>query len=170
MTSDVVLIREVRTGADAAHVKRLALLFVDWLRGRYPDLQSEIDGYLAGQDFTSDLDELLTVFNPPDGECLLALLDNRPVGILMLKRWDATSCEMNRMFVADSARGRGIGRNLCMRLIDRATQLGYETMMLTALDKHDEALALYRSLNFRETPGWSTEERDRQLCMTLDLG
>ena len=99
MTSDVVVIREVRTEADAADVGRLALLFVDWLRERYPESQSEMDWYRTSPGFLSVLDDLLTVFNPPDGECLLALIDDRPVGILMLNRWDATSCEMSRMFL-----------------------------------------------------------------------
>ena len=132
-------------------------------------MQAEIDAYLTGQNFRADLDGLLTVFNPPDGECLLARLDGAPVGILMCKRMDAATCEMNRMFVAEAARGHGVGRRLCERLIARAAALGYRRMKLTALHRHHEALALYRSVGFGPDADWVSEIGDREVAMMRDL-
>ena len=170
MVSGIVReIREVRDQADASHVIALAREFIEWLRSRYPEMSDELDAYLADQRFEEDLGDLLTVFNPPGGECLLAVLDGDPVGIVMCKRFDETTCEMNRMFVAERARGHGVGRALCRRLIVRARELGYETMMLTALDRHREALRLYESLGFVRDEGWQSDYGDREIAMTLDL-
>ena len=140
----------VRNEAQAAHVRAMAWEFIDWLHVRYPDLSHSIDEYLTNQNFERQLEELLVHFNPPAGECLLAEVDGVPAGILMLKPKDAEVCEMNRMYVREFARGRGVARALCLHLMDRARDLGYRTMILSTLNRHYEALPLYRSLGFEE--------------------
>lgn len=52
------------------------------------------------------------------------------------------------MFVRAEARGKGVARALCDGLIKRARELGYSAITLSALDKHDEAISLYKSLGF----------------------
>lgn len=143
-----MIIKPVRTEAEAAQVRRLARGFVDWLGERYPDYQDQIDAYLEAQNFESELERLLEIFAPPDGECLLAVLESAPAGTVMLRRRDDTDCEMNRMFVAPDARGQGVGRALCRELIGRAKAIGYRNMLLDAGMRHHEAVALYRSLGF----------------------
>lgn len=161
----------VRTEDQAAHVRQMAWEFVDWLRERYPELHASIDEYLSNQDFQGMLDRLLEAFTPPAGECLLARLDGAPVGILMLKPYDDAVCEMNRMFVRPAGRGQGVARALCQRLIGRARELGYDAMVLSALDRHDEAIALYRSIGFRDDARTADTESgaDREVQMRMAL-
>ena len=158
----------VRTESDAELVRGLVVSFRSWLRARYPEMKDEIDAYMTGQNLHGDLDNLLVVFNPPEGECLLARIDDQPVGMVMFKRFDDSTCEMNRMYVTDAARGQGVARQLCNRLTDRARTLGYDLMLLTALDRHREALGLYQSLGFVETPD-RVAPRAHQICLTLNL-
>ena len=61
-------------------------------------------------------------------------------------------CELNRMYVAGAARGRGVGRRLCETLIERARELGYREVRLDALNARVEALPLYRALGFLPDP------------------
>lgn len=150
----------------------MAWAFIDWLRGRYPDMHGVIDEYLENQNFRGMLAELLKHFTPPAGECLLATLDGAPAGILMLKPYAAPSvCEMNRMFVRPEARGVGVARALCQRLFERARELGYDAMVLSALDRHDEAIALYRSLGFRDDVrrNDTASGASREVLMRIDL-
>ncbi|MFQ5622763.1 MAG: GNAT family N-acetyltransferase [Paracoccaceae bacterium] len=73
------------------------------------------------------------------------------------------------MFVRPAARGHGVGRKLCERLIERARELGYAPMKLDALHCHRGALPLYRSLGFvadRESPSFGD---DFVVPMVLDL-
>lgn len=74
----------VRTEEQAVHVRVLAWEFVDWLCERYPELLDEIEEYLVQQKFEQRLDDLLTCFTPPDGECLLEIESDDPLGIVML--------------------------------------------------------------------------------------
>lgn len=142
----------VRSDEDVVAASELAWEFVALLRHRYPELSEQITAYLKEQRFEEMLGDFRTYFNPPQGECLLARLDGRAVGIVMLKPIDENACEMNRMFVRTEARGRGIGRQLCERLFEAAKALGYSEIRLGALNRHVEALPLYRSLGFAPDP------------------
>ena len=159
----------VRTEQKAEQVRALAWESIDWLRGRYPEQSNSIDEYLINQNFKQQLAELLIHFCPPAGECLLAELDWEAAGIVMLKASDNGTGEMNRMFVRAAARRQGIGRALCLRLIERARELGYDSMVLSALDQHREALPLYRSLGFVDDKRDSDTQGTRQFEVLMRL-
>ena len=85
MTARTLRVEQVRTEEQADHVRALARSFVDWLFERYPERKEHIRNYLIAQRFEDELDDLLTRFTPPSGECLLAWVDESPAGIVMLK-------------------------------------------------------------------------------------
>ena len=139
----------VRTDAEIDAAVVLVWEFFDFLRDRYPDLGEAHDRYIEDQDVAGGLADFRNVFLPPKGECLIARADNEFVGIVMLKPQSNEVCELNRMFVRESARGQGLGRALAATMIDEARSLGYREIALGALSRHVEALPLYRSLGFR---------------------
>lgn len=163
-------IRTVRTPEDAEAVYVLAYEFIAWMRDRYPEMEAEIDTYLDAQKFDEQIRDVLVHYTPPKGECLLAINGAEPVGLLMLKDLDGSTCEMNRMFVRESARGLGVGRALVENLKVRAREMGFTAMTLSALPRHHEALALYRSCGFelddREREAGNS---DNAVLMRLDL-
>ena len=57
---------------------------------------------------------------------------------------------MKRLFVAEAYRGHGLGERLTSVLIGLARTYGFTTMRLEVGDKQPEAVALYRSLGFKE--------------------
>ena len=145
-------IAPVRSDADVAAASTLARDFFGYMRATYPESIATIDAYLVSQDFEGQLARFRDHFNPPHGECLLARLDGAPVGVVMLKPYSPGVCELNRMYVADAARGRGVGRALCEALLDRARALGYREVRLDALSERVEALPLYYRLGFGPDP------------------
>jgi len=166
----VVLIRPVRTTDEASSVYLLAYEFIEWLRDRYPEMITDIENYLEHQYFDEQISDVLIHFNPPKGECLLATRGDEPVGILMLKKLDEDVCEMNRMFVRDTARGLGAGRALVQQLKVCGREMGFKTMVLSALPRHHEALALYRSLGFKnDNRPREAGDSDNSVLMRFDL-
>jgi putative acetyltransferase len=87
----------------------------------------------------------------------------------MLKPYAAGVCELNRMYVARPARGHGIGRGLCERLIARARDLGYRAIRLEALNAQVEALPLYRKLGFGPDPDPSEFARSEPGIISLRM-
>lgn len=164
----MVEIRPVRTEHDAATVSELAYEFVGWLRIRYPDMKGEVDQYLEDQKFEEQINNVVIHYAPPSGECLLALQNDTPVGLLMLKRHDDTTCEMNRMFVRETARGLGVGRALVRSLKFRARHMGFTSMVLSALPRHYEALALYEAEGF-QPDNWTGEDDGNAIHLRVEL-
>jgi L-amino acid N-acyltransferase YncA len=55
----------------------------------------------------------------------------------------------NSVYVAESARGRGIGRELLARLVESTERAGIWTMQAGVFPENDASLALHRALGFR---------------------
>jgi ribosomal protein S18 acetylase RimI-like enzyme len=62
--------------------------------------------------------------------------------------WDAEDCWLEDLYVADEARGAGLGRALTEAVIERATARGCRRVELDVNTENPAAMALYRSLGF----------------------
>lgn len=135
---------------------------------------------LAFQNFEKELADLPGEYAPPKGRLLLAMLGNPsdrvhakgyansstssassissascpPSGCIALRKMDATSCEMKRLYIRPEFRGRGIGRALAEAVIAAAREIGYQRMRLDTLPEMSRAQILYESLGFNEIPSY----------------
>ena len=91
------------------------------------------------------------------------------IGCVCLKRLDAATCEMKRLFVDPPAQGLGIGRALCVALIERARLVGYSQMKLDSLKRLKPATALYCSLGFKETAPYNPNPEPDVVYFALPL-
>ncbi len=119
---------------------------------------SELDrrfevGFDPSQSISADDDEL----RPPAGLLVLVRLRERPVGCGALKFHADNPAELKRMWVAESARGLGIGRRLLCELERLAATHGARTVRLETNGTLTEALALYRSAGYIEVPAFNDE-------------
>jgi putative acetyltransferase len=94
--------------------------------------------------------ELPGEYQPPQGALLIARGDDRPVGMVALRRLDIDRCEMKRLYVRPEVRGAGLGRRLAERVIAEARRLGYREMVLDTLPAMHEAQRMYVALGFRD--------------------
>ena len=90
-------------------------------------------------------------------------------GCVALRRVDAGSGEMKRMFVRERYRGSGLGRRLALAVIQAARKSGYGRVVLDTLPKLAPAIALYRDLGFRETGPYLACPTPGALCFELKL-
>jgi GNAT superfamily N-acetyltransferase len=77
--------------------------------------------------------------------------------------------ELVKMAVSESARGRGVGRALGEAVIEKARALGAPRVELLSNTVLGPAIALYRSLGFREVALPPTEYARANIKMVLDL-
>jgi putative acetyltransferase len=105
---------------------------------------------LSFQDIDKELWDLPLMYGPPKGLFLLAWYKDELAGGVGLRMLEPAVCEMKRLYVYDQFRNKGIGRRLCVALIQEARTLGYDKMRLDTLDRMTSAIGLYKSLGFKE--------------------
>lgn len=144
-------IRPAVSPADFEAFGTLVAAYLGWLRERYADDRAFIDDVLAHQDIDAELASLARTYGPPAGLTLLATSDDATVvGCGAYRRLGDGSCEMKRLFVSRDMPARGAGRALSEALIAAARDEGLRLMRLDTGHRFTEAIALYRSLGFRD--------------------
>ena len=119
--------------------------------------------------FERELAGLPGDYAPPAGRLLLALEHDSAAGCVGLRRLDASTAEIKRLYIRAAYRGHGLGRRLAQAAIDSARTAGYARVVLDTLPKMQEALALYRSMNFVDTPPYLAQPTPGARCFELRL-
>ncbi len=109
---------------------------------------------LEFQGFSHELAHLGEMYGPPDGALFLATLGGVAVGCVGMRRFDATCCEMKRLYVRPHGRGLGLGRALAVRAMEAGRAAGYAAMRLDTLPSMRDAQALYERLGFRDVAAY----------------
>lgn len=122
-----------------SNARELILIYVKWLN---------ID--LSFQNFDQEMADLPKMYNARDGGLFIAYLDEKPAGVVGLRRLSATEAEVKRMFVRDEAKGKGIGKLLLQQCIAAAKELKYKFIRLDTGSTMKAAVGLYTSHGFKE--------------------
>lgn len=143
---------EPACAAELDDVRSLMRAFVAWHRARHAEDIELIERYFDQRAFDEELAELPGKYTRPHGRLLLAYLDGKPAGCVALRDLGDGACEMKRMFVPETFRGRGVGRALAERIIAEAREAGYRAMRLDTSRRQSEATRLYERAGFRRIP------------------
>jgi carbonic anhydrase len=92
-----------------------------------------------------------------------------PAGCVAIRAFSRNTCEMKRLYVRPDYRRSGIGRQLAHTAINAAREMGYEAIYLDTLPTMAAAVALYKSLGFREISSYYDSPIPSTRFMKLDL-
>ncbi|WP_166790536.1 GNAT family N-acetyltransferase [Cryobacterium tagatosivorans] len=120
------------------------------------DLRREYDARYGDGD--SVLDAPAEAFDPPAGCFVVLLEEGRTVAGGGIRRLDAGTCEVKRMWTSPDYRRRGLASAMLAELESVARELGYATVRLETGPAQPEALALYRRLGYREIGNYGQYE------------
>lgn len=129
---------------------------IDGARELFREYASRLGVDLCFQGFEAELAQLPGDYRGPAGALLLAFVDGVLAGCGAFRALPdvdyPNACEMKRLYVRDSCRRLGLGRQMAQALMDQALRSGYSTMLLDTLDDMEVARGLYGSLGFVEIP------------------
>lgn len=124
------------------------------LREYFAELDRRFDsGFDIDRSIPADDDEL----RPPAGVLLVARLRAQPIGCAALKLHGHAPTEVKRMWVAQSARGLGVGRRLLTEAESYAANHGAQVLRLETNRSLEEAISLYRSAGYVEVEPFNEE-------------
>src|ERR687889_240009 len=147
---------------EAPDAQRCLRAYVSELNRRAPDR-----GFDPSQGSTAEPHEV----RPPHGAFVVVYLRGEPIGCGAVKHHPGEVTDIKRMWVAESARGLGLGRRLLEHLEGLARRHGSRTVRLETGDVLGEAVALYRSAGYVEVDPFNDEPfADRWFAKSLHAG
>jgi putative acetyltransferase len=146
----------------SAHVVQARELFQEYAQSLGVDL--------CFQNFEQELARLPGHYAPPDGRLLLAEYDGQMAGCVALHKWEDGICEMKRLYLRPSFRGKGLGRVIAEKIIAEARSIGYQRMRLDTIGPlMKDAVEMYRKLGFREIAPYRPNPIAGAMYMELQL-
>ena len=103
------------------------------------------------------------------GHIFIALYDGEAVGACALIKMNDKKFEMAKMAVSHKAQGKSIGTLLGQACIDKAKELGADTLYLESNTKLKPAISLYRKLGFEKITGPPSPYERSNIQMELKL-
>lgn len=151
-----------------SHKEEIKALFQE-----YTDMLIECDKdfkeYLNKQNYDDELEHLESKYGLPYGRLYLAFCDNKLAGCIGLRKIDAESCEMKRLYVKPNFRGNNIGKILVKQIIEDAKAIGYKHILLDTFPFLETAIKLYKKLGFYEIPSYNNSPMDNLIYLKFDL-
>ncbi|MGA9966232.1 MAG: GNAT family N-acetyltransferase [Terriglobales bacterium] len=146
----------------AAHVAQARELFQEYAQS--------LGVNLCFQNFEQELAGLPGHYAPPGGRLLLAEYDGQLAGCVALHKWEDGVCEMKRLYLRPSFRGKGLGRSIAEKIIAEARGIGYQRMRLDTIEPlMKDAVEMYRKLGFREIAPYRPNPIAGAMYMELQL-
>lgn len=143
---------------------------IDEIRALFQEYAESLNFNLCFQSFEKELKGLPGAYALPAGRLVLCKFDGRPAGCIALKQLEPRICEMKRLYVRPEFRGHQLGRKLAEHLIAEARRGRYRLMRLdTVPGSMDQAIALYRSIGFKEIPPYYDNPVPGAIFMELGL-
>lgn len=105
------------------------------------------------------------------GAFLIAARAGKPVGCGAIRRIEASTAEIKRMYVSPEARRQRVGRAVLSALEREARALGCARLVLETGIRQQEAIALYERDGFSRIPAFGEYVHSPlSVCMAKDLG
>jgi DNA-binding MarR family transcriptional regulator/GNAT superfamily N-acetyltransferase len=138
-----------------------------WCLSRYlAELAERFDtGYDPGKAAPAGEDQ----FTPPSGWFVVARLEGRPVACGALKRVDADTGEIKRLWTDADSRGLGLGRKVLAALEALAREAGFTRVRLDSNSALTEAIGLYAKAGYAAVERFN-DDPYAQMWFAKELG
>lgn len=148
-------IKITRTDSDNPGFRDLERMLNAEMYSRYGELQKWYDQF-------NIIESNKTVVVAFDGSV--------PAGCGCIRKFDAVSAEIKRMFVKPGHRGTGIAEKILLELETWATELGYSSTVLETALKQPEAIRFYTRMGYTRIENYGQYAGNQNsICMRKTL-
>ena len=88
---------------------------------------------LSFQNIDEELGNLAKKYTAPEGEILVAVEDEKVVGMVAYHRHSNSRCEMKRLYVKPECRKTKLGEKFVLEIIEHAKKAEYKEMVLDTI-------------------------------------
>lgn len=165
-------ITQVETARHRQHVEDLIAELSAWDTQMSQSVGLDTDLLLSSL-YNHSVAEQIAECAPPAGRMLLVSSDGQVGGCAGIRPLSPEICELKRLYVRPSMRGKGAGKALVEALIAEARQIGYATMRLETASFMKDAHRIYYALGFQDIPPYVELPEaimPFEIFMELDLG
>lgn len=118
------------------------------IRGALEDFNANKSGTVY---FDPTTDDLYTLFQTPNSAYYVALLNDEIVGgcgIYPTENLPNGYAELVKIYLHQTARGKGIGKALMLKCFEKAEELNYQHLYLESMPELDIAVGMYQKMGF----------------------
>lgn len=112
-----------------------------------PQMRAAFEGYIE-RSLHEEIDRIEAYYAERAGSFWIAGDGDALLGMFGLERGDARSMELRRMYVAPSARRRGVARRMLVHAERICLEGGGDRLILSTSELQPEALQLYRTAGY----------------------
>ena len=121
----------------------------DLIRGNLRRFRLDIPGTAY---YDEALDHLSAYYRQPGRAYYVLLEDGAVVGGIGLAEFRGDCCELQKLYLADAVKGRGLGYDLIRHIEEKARELGYRSVYLETHTNLAAAIHVYERAGYREIP------------------
>jgi GNAT superfamily N-acetyltransferase len=132
--------------SDAAAVRDLFIVVNRQLAPAHS--RAQFEAYIA-RSLIEEIDRIIAYYTDRAGGFWVAIGEGALLGMVGLERVSPDAMELRRMYVAPSARRRGIARTMLRFVEDECRRLNARVLELSTSELQPAALALYRREGYR---------------------
>ncbi len=124
---------------------------------------------LSFQNIDEELQDPAHKYTAPEGEILVAIENEKVMGMVAYHRHSDERCEMKRLYVKPETRGMHLGDYLVEEIIKHARIAGYKEMVLDTIVPLKAAISLYKKHGFEECEAYYHNPMDDVIYMRKAL-
>lgn len=148
---------------------RLGYQVIDKVKMLFQEYTNALGIDLDFQNYTDELLNLPGDYALPCGRLYIANYNESLAGLIALRPFDESCCEMKRLYVRPEYRKKGIGRALAERVISDAREMKYNNIVLDTLSSLTNSVSLYRKLGFQEIQPYRYNPVPNAIFFRLEL-
>lgn len=133
------------------------------------EYSSRLGRDLSFQNIDDELNNPAHKYTAPEGELLVAIDNDKVLGMVAYHRHSDVRCEMKRLYVQPNARGMHLGSALITEILAHAKNAGYKEMVLDTIVPLKAAISLYKKHGFEECEAYYHNPMDDVIYMQKQL-